>query len=146
METTQTTVQNESRATFLARQMYALRQAKAELETLVKAKDAELDQVRHELTDIMTETGVQKFALEGMGTFYLSTAIYPKLPNMEGLIQWLDKEGKGELAPRKVHVPSLKEFIEDRMEHDLPIPGPDLVEMTPETSVRLRMATNKKES
>lgn len=141
METTQT---SSVRSTELARKMYELRQKKAALEAQVKEIDAGLDQVRFELTTIMVELEMQKFQLEGIGTFYLSTNIYPKIPNQETMIAWLDKEGLAALAPRKVHVPSLKEMIEERMEKDLPVPGPELVEMTPETSVRLR--ASKKEN
>lgn len=148
METTPTSdvVHEESRATFLAKKMYALRLEIEAMESKVADKNTELDQIKFELTNIMTETGVQKFALEGMGTFYLSTNIYPKFPNAEALIKWLDDNGKPEIAPRKIHVPSLKEFVEERMENDLIVPGADLLEMTPETSVRLRKATNRKES
>lgn len=140
METTQT----GSRATDLAKQMYEIRKAKEALEAQVKEKDAALDQIKIELTNIMVETEMQKFALDGIGTFYLSTNIYPKLPNPEALIEWLDKEGRPDVAPRKVHVPSLKELVEERMEKDMPVPGPELLEMTPETSVRLRMSNKTK--
>lgn len=142
METT--TIPSGSRATDLARKMYQLRKEKEALELQVKDKDAELDQIKMELTNIMVETEMQKFAIEGMGTFYLSTNIYPKLPNPEALIEWLDQVGRADVAPRKVHVPSLKEFVEERMEKDLPVPGPELLEMTPETSVRLRMSNKTK--
>lgn len=140
----ETMIQSDSRSTELAKKMYELRTKKAEIEAQVNALDAELDQVRSELTTIMTDLGVQKFALEGIGTFYLSTAIYPKLLNPEALIAWLDANGKADIAPRKVHTPSLKEFIETRMEQDLPVPGSDLLDMTPETSVRLRVSNKTK--
>lgn len=141
----ETTTKADSRSTELAKKMYQLRNEKQLLEAQVKEKDAELDQIRLELTTIMTEVGIQKFALDGIGTFYLSTNIYPKLPNPEALIEWLDSNGKPEIAPRKIHIPSLKELVEIRMEQDLPIPGPELLDMTPETSVRLRVSSGKKE-
>jgi len=134
----------DSRSTELAKHMYQLRMEKQELEAKVKEKDAELDQIKLELTNIMTEVGIQKFALDGIGTFYLSTNIYPKLPNPEALIEWLDANSRADIAPRKVHVPSLKEFVEQRMEQDLPVPGPELLDMTPETSVRLRLSNKTK--
>lgn len=142
METT--TPPAGSRTTDLAKRMYEVRKEKEALESQVKEKDAELDQIKSELTTLMTDIGIQKFALDGMGTFYLSTNIYPKLPNPEALIQWLDEAGRPDVAPRKVHVPSLKELVELRMETDQPIPGPELLDMTPETSVRLRMSNKTK--
>ena len=140
----ETMIQSDSRSTELAKKMYELRTKKADIEAQVNAIDAELDQVRNELTTIMTDLGVQKFALEGIGTFYLSTAIYPKLLNPEALIQWLDSNGLQGVAPRKVHTASLREAIEDRMEKDLPVPTSDMLDMTPETSVRLRVSNKTK--
>lgn len=138
------TVKTDSRSVDLAKKMYQLRLEKQKLEAQVETKNAELDQIKIELTNIMVETEMQKFALDGIGTFYLSTNIYPKLPNPEALIVWLDEIGKADIAPRKVHVPSLKELIESRMEADLPVPGPDLLEMTPQTGVRLRLSNKVK--
>lgn len=137
-------IQSDSRSTELAKKMYELRTKKADLDAQANALEAELDQVRAELTAIMTDLGVQKFALDGIGTFYLSTAIYPKLLNPEALISWLDNTGRSDIAPRKVHTPSLKEFIEERMEKDLPVPTADMLDMTPETSVRLRVSNKTK--
>jgi len=131
---------SDSRSTILAKRMYELRTQKLELETQINGLDAELDQIRTELTEVMSELGIQKFALDGIGTFYLATSIYPKISDSDRMIVWLDDNGCGNIAPRKIHVPSLKEMIETRMAEDKPVPSADLIEMTSETSVRLRMS------
>ena len=92
----------------------------------------------------MEDLGIQKFGLDGMGTFYLSTNIYPKIADTDRMIDWLDEHGKANLAPRKVHIPSLREMVETNMKEDLPVPSSDLLDMTPQVSVRLRVSKIKK--
>lgn len=138
METTAEKI--DSHSTELAKRMYELRNEKQELESKVKDVDAQLDQIRQELTQIMENLGIQKFGLEGIGTFYLATNIYPKILDNDLLVSWLDDHGLASIAPRKVHIPSFKEMFEARMEKDEPVPSAELVDMSSETSVRLRVA------
>jgi hypothetical protein len=133
----ETTMTSDVRSTELARKMYQLRLKKQEIENKVKDIDAELDQVKLELTKIMEDLGVQKFALDGIGTFYLAVNVYPKILDDNQLISWLDANNLSTIAPRKVHVPSLREMFEQRLQDDQPVPT-NLVDMTPQTSVRLR--------
>jgi hypothetical protein len=135
------TITND-KATNLAKEMYKLRKEKQALEVQVNEIDSKADQIKIELTNIMTDLGMQKFGLEGIGTFYLSTNIYPKIQDQDALILWLDEHQKGDIAPRKVHMPSLREMFETNLEKDLAVPPPALVDMSTEVSVRLRM-TNK---
>lgn len=139
METTQSS-KVDSRSTELARAMFRLRSEKQQFESKIKEIDSELDQVRDELTKIMTDLEVHKFAIDGLGTFYLSTNVYPKVLDADKLIDWLDHNGASNIAPRKVVLAAFKELVEDRLSKDQPVPAAELVDMTPETSVRLRIA------
>lgn len=140
METSETPISLDSRSTELAKRMFELRSQKAALELEVNELDSQLDQVKAELTQIMQDLGVQKFGLNGIGTFYLATSIFPKILDNDQMIQWLDNNNRGDIAPRKIHSPSLREMMEGNLEKDLPIPPVTLVEMTTDVSVRLRLA------
>lgn len=141
MEMTET---SEKKYIELAKQMGELKKQKADLEVKVNNIDAELDQVKLELTKLMVELEVSNFKIEGIGTFYLATRVFTKINNEQELISWLDMNGKSNIAPRKVHAPSLKEMIESNLEKDQPIPAAEMVELNTDTSVRLRSSAKVK--
>lgn len=129
-----------SEATQLAKQYHAGRQRKDELTKQLDDVKAELDMIGEDLTKKMEELGLQTFKLEGLGTYYLQTSFYPKVLDAEKVIDWLDKNGQSNIAPRTIKGPAFKEFYQERVEHDQPIPPPDLVEASSNTGVRLRRA------
>jgi hypothetical protein len=86
----------------------------------------------------MEELGLGNFKLEGHGTFYLATSFYPTVLDSEKMIDWLDKNGQSGIAPRTIHKTAFKEFYQERVEKDLPLPPSELVDAHSETAVRLR--------
>lgn len=101
---------------------------------------AEKDMIAVELTKKMEELGMSNFKLPELGTFYLATSFYPTILDQEKMIDWLDKQGQTNLAPRTIQKTAFKEFYQERVEKDLPLPPADLVDAHSETGVRLRGA------
>jgi len=128
-----------------AKKYASLKRQKDELDRQVKDIEAAMDMINIEMVKDMEDVGMQRFMLDGIGTFYLATNFYPKvIGDASKVIEWLDGEGVSSIAPRKIHMPALRELIEERMEKDLPVPPADLIESHSETKVRLRSAGNKK--
>lgn len=123
----------------LARAFGDLQKKKVVLEEQLKDIHAEQDMIEEKLRSQMENDEMTKFAIDGYGTFYLSTKFYPKVVgDPTQVIQWLDENGASTIAPRKVNLPSLREFCEERMEKDLPMPPRTLIETSTTTSVVLR--------
>lgn len=129
-----------SETTQFARKYFELKVKKDKLDQQVTDIEAEIDMVRTELTTKMEDIGLQTFKLEKMGTFYLQTTFMPKVLNDEKMIDWLDKHNQTNIAPRTIKKAALKEYWQEAMEKDHPIPPADLAEAYSETKVRLRKA------
>lgn len=128
-----------SEAVNLAKKYHELREEIRSLETKINDLDAEKDQVALALKKIMEDVGMQRFNLSHIGTFYLQASFYPKvIGDPVTVIQWLDEQGAGNIAPRTIHKPSFKEFYQQQMENDKPLPPADLVEAHTEIGLRLR--------
>ena len=121
-------------------QRYAVIKAEmAELKEKVKLLDGERDQINVAMTGIMESMEMQRFSIEGLGTFYLQSVFYPKVVgDPEKVIAWLDGEGAEAVAPRTISKTRLKELIEERLEKDQPVPPTELVECSTTVEVRLR--------
>lgn len=127
-----------------AKKYASLKHQKDQLDLQVKDIEAEMDLINIEMVRTMEEVGMQRFALDGIGTFYLATNFYPKIVGDSAkVIAWLDAQGANTVAPRKINIPALRELIEERMEKDQPVPPADLVESHSETKVRLRAVGKK---
>jgi len=100
---------------------------------------AEQDMIGVELVKKMEEIGLASFKLPE-GTFYLATTFYPNILDTEKMIDWLDKQGQSNIAPRTINKPAFREFYQERIEKDLPVPPAELVDAHSETGVRLRGA------
>ena len=124
----------------LADKYHEIREKKRAAEKVVDDIKAEEDMVRTTLTNKMEELGLQSFKVEGKGTFYLQTSFFPKVIDEAKMIDWLDKQGATNIAPRTIHKAAFKEFYQERLEKDLPLPPAELVDAHSETAVRLRGA------
>ena len=100
---------------------------------------AEKDMIAVELTKKMEEIGLSNFKLPE-GTFYLAITFYPTVLDADKMINWLDKNGATSIAPRTINKTAFKEFYQERVEKDLPLPPTELVDVHSETGVRLRGA------
>ena len=140
MEASTEPVKLTSEITGLAQKYYELKAKDDELTKQQNDLDAELDMVRMEMLKKMEDLGLQNFKLEGLGTFFLKTSFYPKVLDAQKMIDWLDKQGASNIAPRTVHLTAFKEFYQERVEKDLPLPPSDYVDAASKTSVQLRRA------
>ena len=129
-----------SEAVQLAKKYALLKEEKDRLEKEATDVDGEMSQVRLALKDKMDEMEMQRFSLDGIGTFYKKTSFYVKPLDQEKLIAWLDERQLQSIAPRTVHKASLKEEYERRIDQDKDIPSADLVSAYSETSVVLNRA------
>lgn len=127
-----------SEAIQLARKYAEICTKKDELNKQLDDLKAEQDMVAVDLKNKMEEIGLQKFGLEGIGTYYLQTSFYPKILDQDVIIDWLDKNNLSTIAPRTVKGPAFKEMYQERMEKDLPLPPAAAVDAHSETGVRLR--------
>lgn len=122
-----------------ARRYHEIREMKRALEAQVADLDAERDQIGEEMKSKMGELELQKFNIKGIGTFYLQASFYPKvIGDPVKVISWLDEQGAGDIAPRTIGRTAFKEFYQDRVENDLPVPPVELVEAATEVGLRLR--------
>lgn len=130
-----------SEAVKLARRYHEIREQVRGLEKQINDMDAEKDQVAIALKKIMEDVGMQRFNLTGIGTFYLQASFYPKvIGDSVKVIEWLDAQGVGNVAPRTIQKTAFKEFYQDAVENDKPVPPADLVEAHTEVGLRLRGA------
>ena len=75
---------------------------------------------------------------------FLKASAYNTILDNDKLIDWLDEQEAGMVAPRKIDKPRLKELLEQRLEQDLPYPPDSLLELKPKTEVVMRAGGSKK--
>lgn len=123
----------------LAKKYAVNKKKREEAKKVIDDLKAEQDMIGVELTKKMEEIGLSNFKLLE-GTFYLATSFYPTVVDAERMIDWLDKQGQTSIAPRTINKTAFKEFYQERVEKDLPLPPAELVDAHSETGVRLRGA------
>lgn len=128
----------------LARKYAEAKRAIDALEKELEPVKALRDQLADSLKVEMEREEMQKFALTGIGTFFISSRFYPKVVGDEAkAIEWLDNQGADVgwgVAPRKVDKTRLSEYIKDRLENDMPLPPAELFESTSQTYVKMLKA------
>lgn len=122
-------------------------EAKKGIEALEKELEpikALKDQLQESLKNEMEREEMQKFQINGVGTFFLSSRFFPKVVGDEvKAIEWLDAQGEdvGQgVAPRTVSKTRLAEYIKDRLENDQPLPPTDLIESSTQVFVKMLKA------
>ena len=105
--------------------------------------NGEIEQLKEAVKTKLLEQGVSKLSFEDQ-TVFLKASAYNTIVDTEGLIAWLDKEGVGDVAIRKIDKPRLKEVLEQRFEKDQPFPPAELLELKPKTEVVMRAGGGKK--
>lgn len=132
-------VQLSSEAVTLAKKYHEIREEKQGLKSRINDLDAERDQIAASLKKIMEDVGMQRFNLKAIGTFYLQASFYPKvIGDPVKVIEWLDAQGAGDIAPRTILKPAFKEMYQNNAENDKPLPPLDLVEAHTDIGLRLR--------
>lgn len=109
-------------------------------ELAVKDQDAvaEINMIRDKIYQLMNTMGADNMKLPE-GTLYFKATAYPKLlKDPEEVIKWFDSVGRPDIAPRKVMVTRIKDYIADAMDNDKPYPPEDLVEIKPIRELHLK--------
>lgn len=122
---------------------HELKQKKDGITIDLELLNGEIDQLKEAVKTKLMERGVSKLSFEGQ-TVFLKASAYNSIVDSEGLIKWLDEQGVGDVAIRKIDKPRLKEVLEERMEKDLAFPPETLLELKPKTEVVMRTGGSKK--
>lgn len=122
---------------------HELKKTKDDMTIQLDGINGEIEQIKEAVKGKLMEQGVTKLSFEDQ-TVFLKASAYNTIVDNDGLIKWLDKEGAGDVAIRKIDRPRLKEILEQRFEKDLPFPPDNLLELKPKTEVVMRAGGSKK--
>lgn len=116
----------------LVQAMARVKGEKEELEDLLKMVNAHYDALRFDLIpDKMDEDGVEKISYEGIGRVGITADIRLKVKSKDGLYGWLKKSKMGDIISNTVNAQTLAALIRGRIKAGKPIPGTDVLEVTP---------------
>src|SRR5690606_37020534 len=114
-----------------------------ELEELLKAVNAEIEEVDRQLSELMLAEEIQSF-VRGGRMFYLKTETYASAATgrKPELIQRLKDHGLGDIVQETVHPRTLSAAVKEMLEEDDELPEglSELVNVFEKTTVGLRKA------
>ena len=114
--------------------MSKLRDRKEKGEEVMAKINAEYDVLRIEvIPKKMEDEGLENLKVKGVGRVNLTGDMYIKQANKSGLFSWLRKNKLGDLIQEGVNSSTLKAFIKGRIKDGKPVPGKELVVVTPFT-------------
>lgn len=118
---------------------------KQEKEKEVEGIADEIEALKADITAQMEGLDIQNAKIEGVGTLYLSSLFFVSLnkENPEAkskIVEWLDQNGLGALAPRTVNTRTLGGLYKERLEKNETVPGSDIVSVRTGKEARLRPA------
>jgi hypothetical protein len=118
----------------------ALKDEKGDLNEKLAAINQRMDQLERRIVDTMDARGVTMLRSPGIGTFSVVAAPFPRVIDPAGLVEWLDANGEGGLAPRKVNANTLRAWCKERMSSEEALPPDNLVDLNPSRCIRMRRA------
>ena len=122
---------------------HELKKEKDGISIKLELLNGEIEQLKEAVKTKLLEQGVSKLSFEDQ-TVFLKASAYNTILDNDKLIDWLDEQEAGMVAPRKIDKPRLKELLEQRLEQDLPYPPDSLLELKPKTEVVMRAGGSKK--
>lgn len=122
----------------LAKRLIVVRQKRQELEREVDAQKGEEDQIKEALRGHMERLELRNFKMMDGSTIYLEAKFYLKFEDSAKVIEWLDSEKLGDVAPRTVNRARLNDTYKDRTAEDKPLPPPEIMEATSLVTVKVR--------
>src|SRR5690606_19577634 len=127
----------------LADRLLDLRERKEQLSELLKAVNAEIEEVDRQLSELMLAEEIQSFVRSGR-MFYLKTETYASAVSdrKPELIEWLKANGLGDIVQETVHPRTLSAVVKELLEDEDELPGElaELVNVFEKTTVGLRKA------
>lgn len=115
----------DNKLTRLAKQLFAAKARKAELEERVKIVNAEILQLeRYDLAQLMIDGEIEKHAIAGLGTVYMADEFYATVlaDDRPKLYEWLRANGHGDLIKDYVWPSTLTVFARDMAEKNEELP------------------------
>lgn len=98
----------------------------------------EISMIRERIFLLMENLGTQNMKFDE-GTVYMKASGYPKLlKDPEEVIKWFDSVGRPEVAPRKVLLGRIKDYIADCIDQDKPFPPEDMIEVKPIKEIHIQ--------
>ena len=115
----------DDKLTRLAKQLFAAKARKAELEERVKIVNAEILQLeRYDLAKLMIDGEVEKHSIAGLGTVYLSDEFFASVlkDDRPQLYQWMRDNGHGDIIQDWVFPQTLTAFAKEMAEKNEELP------------------------
>lgn len=119
----------------LIKEMKLYGEKKEALETDLKIINARYDVLRLEaIPERMDSDGVENMRVEGIGRVSLTADMFVSVKGgaKQGLYEWLDGHGLGDLVQPTVNASTLKAFVKRRMKEGKEVPT-DFLNVTPVT-------------
>jgi len=104
-------------------------------EDLKKVK-AEIEEFQKEFVELMEIHRMQRFSLDGVGTVYISSSIYPKVVDQDLLFSDLRSKGFETLIKETIHAGTLKAHVKELLADKNELPKG--IEVYPKAVVRIR--------
>jgi len=103
-------------------QVVVYRKQKEIIEEELKATNALLEETSYTCAVMMEEQGVKSVNLEGVGRCEYGQSTYPKVVDAEALFADVRAMGAEALIKETIHAQTLRAFIGERLEQNLPLP------------------------
>lgn len=109
---------------------------KKDLEAALSNLNSEIEDHQIKFVELMEMHSMQKFSINDVGTFYLSSDLFPRILDRELLFQDLKARGAGDLIKPTVNAQTLKAYVKECLESKNEIPKG--IETHTKTMVRIR--------
>lgn len=114
----------------------ALLDKKEVLENQLSDLNKEIEEHQIKFVELMELHSIQRFSVNDVGTFYLSSDLFPRVLDRELLFQDLQARGAGDLIKPTVNAQTLKAYVKECLENKNEIPKG--IETHSKTVVRIR--------
>jgi hypothetical protein len=119
---------------------HRLRTDKSTLEESLKQINKELADIEAALVHTMQTRNIQTIKKPGMGAFTLTANPWPKVLDMDKMVEWLESHGHAGLAKWSVNAQTLRAWVKDQKIAGNDIPPPEIMEDRSGFNVRFTKA------
>jgi len=117
-----------------------LRDERDDLKKQLTVNNEALEAVEARILYIANARGITQIRKEGVGLISVVPDPYPKVLNVEALIEWLDDNGHGGIAKRTVNFNTLRAWVKEQKENSNELPPPTVLEDKAGQTLRLKRA------
>lgn len=129
----------QNRLSELGRTLFDLKKTKAEYEEKIKNLDAEITRISQvELPKLMEDGQIPKFAIEGLGTVFISNEFYSNVlkDDRPKLHEWMRENGFGDIIQEYIFPQTLTAFVREQISKNNPLPPVVKVSHVPTAKTR----------